>query len=128
MKLNIVYRNFLKVFLTNKKLAIVFGFVRFCYILALMLTCFCPTNACIFDPKQLLRVSCILWCYYSKCYSIIQFLLIGFINCSHFLCPEINKVLQLRRYIFLLYFLSCSKYFFLSSFSLEEFLNFKQLQ
>ena len=26
---------------------------------------------CIFDPKQLLRASCILWCYYSKCYSII---------------------------------------------------------
>ena len=25
----------------------------------------------IFDPKQLLRVSCILWCYYPKCYSII---------------------------------------------------------
>ena len=24
-----------------------------------------------FDPKQLLRVSCILWCYYPKCYSII---------------------------------------------------------
>ena len=23
-----------------------------------------------FDPKQLLRVSCILWCYYPKCYSI----------------------------------------------------------
>ena len=22
----------------------------------------------IFDPKQLLRVSCILWCYFSKCY------------------------------------------------------------
>ena len=26
---------------------------------------------CIFDQKQLLRVSCTLWCYYSKCYSII---------------------------------------------------------
>ena len=25
----------------------------------------------IFDPKQLLQVSCILWYYYSKCYSII---------------------------------------------------------
>ena len=25
----------------------------------------------IFDPKQLLRVSCILWCYHSKCYPII---------------------------------------------------------
>ena len=25
----------------------------------------------IYDPKQLLRVSCILWCYYSKYYSII---------------------------------------------------------
>ena len=25
----------------------------------------------IFDPKQLLRVSCILWCYYLKCYPII---------------------------------------------------------
>ena len=24
-----------------------------------------------FDPKQLLRISCILWCYYSKWYSII---------------------------------------------------------
>ena len=24
-----------------------------------------------FDPKQLLRVSCILWCYFSKCYYII---------------------------------------------------------
>ena len=24
-----------------------------------------------FDPKQLLRDSCILWCYYPKCYSII---------------------------------------------------------
>ena len=24
-----------------------------------------------FDPKQLLRVSYILWCYFSKCYSII---------------------------------------------------------
>ena len=24
-----------------------------------------------FDPKQLLWVSCILWCYYPKCYSII---------------------------------------------------------
>ena len=23
------------------------------------------------DPKQLLRISCILWCYYPKCYSII---------------------------------------------------------
>ena len=22
-----------------------------------------------FDPKQLLRVSCILWCYYAKCYN-----------------------------------------------------------
>ena len=26
---------------------------------------------CFFDPKQLLRVSCFLWCYYPKCYSII---------------------------------------------------------
>ena len=25
-----------------------------------------------FDPKQFLRVSCILWCFYSKCYSIIK--------------------------------------------------------
>ena len=25
-----------------------------------------------FDPKQLLRVSCILWCYYPKCFSINQ--------------------------------------------------------
>ena len=25
----------------------------------------------ILDPKQLLRVSCILWCYNPKCYSII---------------------------------------------------------
>ena len=25
----------------------------------------------IFDPKQLLRVSCILWCFNSKCFSII---------------------------------------------------------
>ena len=25
----------------------------------------------IFDPKRLLRLSCILWCYYSKCYSVI---------------------------------------------------------
>ena len=24
-----------------------------------------------FNPKQLLRVSCILWCYYPKCYSIV---------------------------------------------------------
>ena len=27
-------------------------------------------SECFFDPKQLLRVSCILWCYYPKCYSI----------------------------------------------------------
>ena len=25
-----------------------------------------------FDPKQLLRVFCILWCYFSKCYSTIH--------------------------------------------------------
>ena len=28
-------------------------------------------RATFFDPKQLLRISCILWCYYPKCYSII---------------------------------------------------------
>ena len=27
---------------------------------------------CFFDLKQLLRVSCILWFYYPKCYSIIN--------------------------------------------------------
>ena len=28
-------------------------------------------RATFFDPIQMLRVSCILWCYYPQCYSII---------------------------------------------------------
>ena len=45
---------------------------RTCCISALVLNCFRLTKgrATFFDPKQLLRVSCILWCYYPKCYSI----------------------------------------------------------
>ena len=27
----------------------------------------------VFDSKQLLLISCILWCFYSKCFSIIKF-------------------------------------------------------
>ena len=46
--------------------------VRCCCISALVLNCFRlkKGRATFFDPKQLLRVSCILWCYYRKCYSI----------------------------------------------------------
>ena len=44
-----------------------------CYILALVLTYFWMTkdHVTFLDLKQLLRVSCILWCYFSKWYSII---------------------------------------------------------
>ena len=44
--------------------------VSCCYILALVLTCFLlkKGRATFFDPKQLLRVSCIWWCYFSKYY------------------------------------------------------------
>ena len=31
---------------------------------------------CFFDPKQLLRVSCILWCYLTKWYSTILYIYI----------------------------------------------------
>ena len=57
------YENFLSVF----------GFVRCCYILAPVLHCFrlMKGRAIIFDLKQLFRVSCILWCSYLKCHSII---------------------------------------------------------
>ena len=44
-----------------------------CYILTLVLTYFWMTkdHVTFLDLKQLLRVSCILWCYFSKWYSII---------------------------------------------------------
>ena len=66
--------------------------LRCCYISALVLTCFRLTKKRrvvlrFFDPKQLLRVSCVLRCCYPKCYSIIfnEFFLlknlIKYINC-----------------------------------------------
>ena len=62
--------------------------VRWCCISALVLNCFRlkKGRATFFDPKQLLRVSCILWCYYPKCYSIIV--------CAYFI--HLSKVLKRR--------------------------------
>ena len=47
--------------------------VHCCYISALVFICFHLTKVVlrIFDLKKLLRVSCILWCYYLKCYSVV---------------------------------------------------------
>ena len=49
---------FLRVYLVKKNLAIVFGSIHYCYIQALMLTCFHLTKgrATFFDPKQYLMV------------------------------------------------------------------------
>ena len=60
-------------------------FVRCYYISALVLTCvrLKKGRAAFFDSKQLLRVSCILWCYLSKWYSTI--LLSGHLNLQNFL-------------------------------------------
>ena len=43
-----------------------------CYILHSCLSVFAwwRVMICFFDLKQLLRIFCILWCYYPKCYSI----------------------------------------------------------
>ena len=51
---------------------------------ALVLTCFRLTKgrATLFDPKQLLWVSCILWCYFTKWFSTI--LLNASLLCSIF--------------------------------------------
>ena len=48
-----------------------FGLVLCCYISVLVLTCFWlrKGRATFFDPKQLLRVSYILWYYFTKWYS-----------------------------------------------------------
>ena len=50
----------------------------------------------IFDPKQLLRVSCILWCFYPKCYSIILIETLIFTFCVIKIeCPLIFFILGL---------------------------------
>ena len=58
----------------------------------------------IFDPKQLLRVSFILWCYYPKCYPII------FENASLWCFIAIfnnNVSLNIRKYIIYLFKYTC---------------------
>ena len=66
-------KNVARPFFRRKQLSTSAEMQRCCCISALVLNCFHLKNgrATFFDPKQLLRVSCIFWCYYPKCYSII---------------------------------------------------------
>ena len=71
----------------------------------------CNSNAVgscyVFRPEQLLRVSCILWCYYPKCYSIIfenASLWCFFVTTfSHFLWKFSNSVFIIQKIVFLLF-------------------------
>ena len=49
---------------TMHEVEVGFGYVHYCLFVTLMLIYFCLTKHRIvfFDPKQLLRVSCIWWC------------------------------------------------------------------
>ena len=51
-----------------------------------------------FDPKQLLPVSCILWCYFSKCYQIIPS------NSSFWCSIVINTEMLCGHFYFCVYF------------------------